>query len=203
MMNQMKETTRKANTCLPYRMAFTLIFEVVHIDLSGEDSRQLHHTDTYSAKSLNRMGYYLLNGQQRKKISGQRVDTSSREDEEEDEEQPREVATIAASVQEEEIETQGLIDIIIEPSMPTPLTIDRPAPLTMDMSIPPIMNIPTSATIETPIIEPSMSQSYIDNQLRQMTESITTSIGSMLEKFNLSVEQRFQNLSEKINQLKS
>ena len=63
MINQMKETTRKANTCLPYGMAFTLIFEAAHIDLSGEDSRQLHHTDTYSAKSLNRMGYHLLNGQ--------------------------------------------------------------------------------------------------------------------------------------------
>ena len=35
MMNQVKETTRKANTCLPYGMVFTLIFEAVHIDLSG------------------------------------------------------------------------------------------------------------------------------------------------------------------------
>ena len=62
MMNQMKET-RMANTCLPYGMAFTLIFEAAHIDLSGEDRRKLYHTDTYSAKSLNRMGYHLLNGQ--------------------------------------------------------------------------------------------------------------------------------------------
>ena len=97
MMNQMKETTRKANTCLPYGMAFTLIFEAAHIYLSGEDSRQLHHTNTYSAKSLNIVGYHLLNGQWRKKISGQRVDTSSSEDEEEDEEQPREFTTTAAS----------------------------------------------------------------------------------------------------------
>ena len=62
MMNQMKETTRKAHTCLPYGMVFTLIFEVAHINLSGEDSKQLHHTDTYSVKSLNRMRYHLLNG---------------------------------------------------------------------------------------------------------------------------------------------
>ena len=33
-------------------------------------------------------------------------------------------------------------------------------------------------------------------------ESITTSIGSMFKKFNQSVKQRFQKLSEKINQLK-
>ena len=34
-------------------------------------------------------------------------------------------------------------------------------------------------------------------------ESITTSIGSMFKKFNQSVEQRFQKLSEEISQLKS
>ena len=82
-------------------MAFTLIFKAAQIDLSGEDSRQLHHTDTYSAKSLNRMRYHLLNGQWRKKISGQRVDTSSSEDEE----QPREFTITTTSAQEMEIET--------------------------------------------------------------------------------------------------
>ena len=81
----MKETTRNTNTCLPYGMALTLIFEATHIDLSGEDIRQLHHTDTYSTKSLNRMRYHLLNGQWRNKIFGQRADTSSSEDEEKDE----------------------------------------------------------------------------------------------------------------------
>ena len=35
MMSQMKEITRKANTCLPYGMVFTLIFEAAHIDLTG------------------------------------------------------------------------------------------------------------------------------------------------------------------------
>ena len=97
MMNQIKETTRKVNICLSYEMAFTLIFEDAHIDLSSKDNMQLHHTDTFSAKSLNRMRYHLLNGQWWKKISGQRVDTSSREDEEEDEEQPCEFTTTAAS----------------------------------------------------------------------------------------------------------
>ena len=39
MISQMKETTRKANTCLPYGMVFTLLFEVAHIDLNGEDGK--------------------------------------------------------------------------------------------------------------------------------------------------------------------
>ena len=80
---------------------------------------------------------------------------------------------------------------------------DVPAPSTMDTPTPPTMDIPTSDTTQTPIIEPSVSQSYFKNQMRQMTESIIISIGSMFEKFNQSVEQKFQNLSEKINQLKS
>ena len=63
MMNQMKETTRKVNTCLPYGMAFTVIFEAAHINLSGEDKREPHHTDTYTAKSLTRMGYSKINGE--------------------------------------------------------------------------------------------------------------------------------------------
>ena len=62
MLSQMKETTRKVNICLPYGMVFMLIFEAAHIDLSGEDSKQLYHTDTYTAKSLIRMGYHLSNG---------------------------------------------------------------------------------------------------------------------------------------------
>ena len=63
MISQMKKTTRKANTCLPYGMVFTLLFEAVHIDLDGEDGKQLHHSDTYSTKSLMRMRYHLSNGQ--------------------------------------------------------------------------------------------------------------------------------------------
>ena len=69
MISQMKKTTRKANTCLPYGMVFILLFEAAHVNLEGEDNRQLHHTDTYSTKSLIRMGYHLSNGQWKKKIS--------------------------------------------------------------------------------------------------------------------------------------
>ena len=63
MISQIKETTRKANTCLPYGMVFILLFEAAHVNLEDEDSRQLYHIDTYSTKSLIRMGYHLSNGQ--------------------------------------------------------------------------------------------------------------------------------------------
>ena len=62
MINQMKETTRKVNTCLPYGMAFTIIFQTAHINLSGEDKKEPHHTDTYTAKSLIKMGYTKVDG---------------------------------------------------------------------------------------------------------------------------------------------
>ena len=79
---------------------------------------------------------------------------------------------------------------------------DVPTPSTMDTPTPPTMDIPAFAPTETPISEPLVSQSYRENQMRQMTESIIISIGSMFEKFNQSVEQRFQNLSEEISQLR-
>ena len=62
MMGQMKETIRRAKTCLPYEMVFTLLFQVAHIDLSGKDEKELHYSNTYSAKSIIRMGYHLLDG---------------------------------------------------------------------------------------------------------------------------------------------
>ena len=39
--------------------------------------------------------------------------------------------------------------------------------------------------------------------MRQLSESLTTSIGSIFEKLNQYVEYKFQNLSEEINQLKA
>ena len=39
MICQMKETIRKANTCLSYGMVFILLFEDAHVNLEGEDSR--------------------------------------------------------------------------------------------------------------------------------------------------------------------
>ena len=66
----------------------------------------------------------------------------------------------------------------------------------------PAVDISAPTTTKTSIVEPLVSQTYIENQMRQMTESITTSIGSMFDKFHQSVEQRFQSLSKEINQLK-
>ena len=62
MMSQIKETIRKVKTCLPYGMVFTLLFQTAYIDLNGKDGKELHHTDTYSIKSLIRMGYQLSDG---------------------------------------------------------------------------------------------------------------------------------------------
>ena len=78
------------------------------------------------------------------------------------------------------------MDTIVEPSVLAPPTID----------------MPTAPTVETSIVETTVSQSYIEHQMKQMTDSITTSIGSMFDKFQQSVKQRFLNLSKKINQLK-
>ena len=85
MINQMKETTRKANTCLPYGMAFTIIFQAAHINLSGEDKKEPHHTDTYTAKSLIRMGYNKVDGQWKKRDI-QEVSSSSEQGEDTEEE---------------------------------------------------------------------------------------------------------------------
>ena len=60
--------------------------------------------------------------------------------------------------------------------------------------------MPAPPTVETS--QTIVSQSYIEHQMKQMNDSITTSIGSMFDKFQQSVEQRFLNLSEEINQLK-
>ena len=86
MINQIKETTRKTNTCLPYGMAFTVIFEAAHINLSGEDKREPHHTDTYTAKSLIRMGYNKVDDEWKKKDL-QEVSSSSEQEEDTEEEQ--------------------------------------------------------------------------------------------------------------------
>ena len=85
MINQIKETTKKTNTCLPYGMAFTVIFEAAHINLSGEDKKELHHTDTYTAKSLIRMGYSKIDGEWRKR-DHQEVSSSSEQQEDTEEE---------------------------------------------------------------------------------------------------------------------
>ena len=109
MIGQMKETIQKAKTCLSYGMVFTLLFQSTHINLSGEDGKELHHSDTYSVKSLMRMGYHLIDGHWKKKVLGQKVIKSlSEEEEEETKEQYQNIefitmTAIDTSVQEAEV----------------------------------------------------------------------------------------------------
>ena len=101
MINQIKETTRKTNTCLSYGMAFTVIFEAAHISLSGEDKKEPHHTDTYTAKSLIRMGYSKIDGEWKKRDL-QEVSSSSEQEEDTEEEN---VPTEETSPVQEDIPT--------------------------------------------------------------------------------------------------
>ena len=124
MMRQMKEIIRRAKTFLPYGMVFILLFQAVHIDLSGKDGKELHYSFTYSTKSLMKMGYHLSGGHWKRKVSGQKVVESSSEDEEEEtEEQQLNIEFITAteaSVQEVEVqrenETQTPIPFVVTPT---------------------------------------------------------------------------------------
>jgi len=86
MLLQMKEAVRKVKAYLPYGMVLTLFFQASRVNLNGEDGRPLHHTDTYSSKSLQRMGYQLTEGAWRKKGSDLRAIGSSSSDEDDDDE---------------------------------------------------------------------------------------------------------------------
>ena len=185
MMCQMRETIRKAKTCLPYGMVFTLLFQVANIDLTEEDGKALHHTDTYSSKSLIRMGYHFSDGHWKKKVLGQRAIESSSDDEDEEmnEQLPNiefvpaaaEVSVLEAKVQEQnERQTQA----------------------------PPVVT-PAPTLTKASTFEPLVSQKNFEQQMRQLSQSITSSMGSMFDKLNQSVESRFQRISEEINQLKA
>ena len=109
----------------------------------------------------------------KKKISGQRADKSFSEDEEETEEQHQNLefaTTTVASAQEEEVPPQ-------EP------TNTQAPPMKMEQDIQaPLMDMLTPSITETFTLEPTVSQAYIENQIRQLTESLSTSISSMFEK---------------------
>ena len=72
MITQMKEATKGKRACLPYGMVFTLIFNEFGVNLDGEISKKLLHTDTYNDKSLFRMGYIKKDNNWMKKASEQR-----------------------------------------------------------------------------------------------------------------------------------
>ncbi len=63
MIRQMREAICKSRVFLPYVMILTLVFRQHDISVEGEISRHLLFTDTYTARSLVRMGYEKVNGQ--------------------------------------------------------------------------------------------------------------------------------------------
>ena len=140
----MKETITKAKTCLSYGMVFTLLFQAAHIDLSGEDGKALYHSDTYSVKSLIRMGYHLSDGHWKRKVSGQKVVESSSDDEDEEtEEQLPNIEFVAATAEAPVLE--GEVQEQNERKTQAP---------------PIVIHVPTFT--ETSISEPLVSQEFIE-----------------------------------------
>ena len=64
-----------------------------------------------------------------------------------------------------------------------------------------VTHVPTFTEASTS--KPLVSQEFIEQQMRQLSQFNTTSMGSMFDKLNQSVEYRFQCISEEINQLKA
>ena len=58
----MREAARRARACLPYSMVFILLFQDALVDLIGEDSQLLLHTDRYNLKSLTLIGFIKIDG---------------------------------------------------------------------------------------------------------------------------------------------
>ena len=106
------------------------------------------------------------------------------------------VTTTAAdtSVQETEVPSQEAID-----TQAPHIEMEKEA---IDTQEPP-MNMLAPTITETSTTEPIVSQAYIESQIRQSSKSLTSSMDSMFEKLNQSVEYKFQNLSKEINQLKA
>ena len=62
------------------------------------------------------------------------------------------------------------------------------------------MITPSATTIgEASTTKPLVSQEFIEQQMRQLSQSITSSMGSMFEKLNQSVESRFEHISGEIS----
>ena len=57
--------------------------------------------------------------------------------------------------------------------------------------------------VEASTFEPTVSQDFIEQQMRLLSQSITSLMGSMFDKLNQSIESRFQRISRKINQLQA
>ena len=131
-------------------MAFTVIFEAAHINLSGEDKREPHHTDTYTAKSLTRMGYIKINGEWKKK--DQQESSSSSEEEEDTQADP------------------------LPPSEPVPTHEDIPTETFEEPAQP---SEPPQEKLHTESITPSSSiEELMKKMTEDITATIQTSLAS-------------------------
>ena len=165
MINQMKETIRKTNTCLPYGMAFTVIFEAAHINLTGQDKREPHHTDPYTAKSLTRMGYTKINGEWKKRDLQEASSSSEQEEDTEEEQVP--TSEPAPMSEDIPIETQETA-----PTSETPQEQPR-TETSPSSSIEAIMKKMTEdITASIPSSLESFSHS-IEEKLHKLTEDVT------------------------------
>ncbi len=85
MIRQMREAIYKSRVFLPYGMILILVFRQHDISVEGEISRHLLFTDTYTTRSLVRMGYEKVNGQwcmqeqgyMHRRVMHQRLETPS------------------------------------------------------------------------------------------------------------------------------
>ena len=92
MLLQISEVLNKSKGCMPYGMFFTLVFTEFGINLNGEASKKLQHTDYYNSKSLHRMGFVKAAGRWVKKTSGIQIM----------EEEPQEAPQAPPTIVEEE-----------------------------------------------------------------------------------------------------
>ena len=119
----MRETIKKAKTCLPYGMVFILLFQTANIDLTREDGKALHHTNTYSVKSLIRMGYHFFDGQWKKKVLAQKVIQSFSDDEDEEtNEQLHDIEFVTDAIEASVLEAKVQVQTEKEPPGPPVIT---------------------------------------------------------------------------------
>ena len=180
---QMKETIRKAKACLPYGMMLTLLFKSQRVNLEGEDGVDLHHTDIYTSKSLERMGYIQVEGVWRKKGTNiKAIDSSSSEEEEEENEETASTTTAEAGTSTAPApEPESLIPepaaTFEEIGAPFP-EFDMPAPEFMTADIP-----------------------FPEDQMKTLTNSLTGTITLLFCDLKQSVDSRLSQLEEHVTSL--
>lgn len=70
-LTQMRDEVGRAKMCLPYGMTLTSVFREVGVSFEDEVTHGLIYSDTYSERSLHRMGYRKSDGRWTRRLSGQ------------------------------------------------------------------------------------------------------------------------------------